>query len=862
MTNRSHHARTHYELPPVVSGYAMDGAWSVVVPETVDRTNRVANPSLEINTTGYTVVGTGATIARSTAKQRRGAYSLLMTPGASPGDDGFYYGTVATVSGESLMWSFDIWAPGGVPLRAFWSDTSGVQVGTAVLFYGAGDWRRVQVPWHETSTTTRRLYVRKNLPITSANTGVFYIDGMLVVDAIAEFKYFDGDTPGFVFNQVDFYWNGTPHGSTSTMRAHTRAGGRIVTLASLGFTLTAMLGLGLGTPANIAIPLALGGGEHYQRTLGGARSFDLVGALQAGSGLELDRMNAALSAALDVRRQPVTQPLLLQYEPVNECGDAIGKRVEIKCSLEGGLEGQRVSDYQERLDLRFRIHLPIMGALDGTEGSALDVRDTLSAAENIVRRDRDGIWSDLQTGLSALVRAALWLPDGRLLVGGDFVDAGGVADADFLAVYDPVTDTFAALNATPLSSTVYSLLNLPDGTVAIGGNFLNAGGDANADYLCRLNLTTGAFSAFNATPLNLNVIDMALLPNGDIALAGTFTDAGGDANADKLARMNGLTFAFSAFTTTPLNNAAYAVEVAANNDLYVGGIFTNAGGSAAADYFTYLAAPNYTAFLTPGGPIAAALNPALNGSVRVVRRLSNGNLLVGGEFTSVNLQTDSAYLTLFNGSFYSNAVKNLNAPVFDVAEIVPGTSLITGDFTSINGVALFGNMFLLSGSTVQPLDIAFSNTVVNAYTGVGLSGSIAVGYESIGTAAYTSGTTAVTNSGSEPTKPVIVITHPTTATLTAPLYSIRNLTTHQVISFNLTLLIGETVTLDFARRTFTSNIRGNLAGTVLPGSNFDSFVLVPGPNRLNIFSSLASGSLPDAYAYWTPGYASLADASR
>lgn len=852
------YGRRYSAPPPVVAGYAQDARVSVIMPPTTAIINLVANPSVEVNTTGYTA-GAGS-LARVTTKQRRGAYSLQYTPSAAV-NDGFYYGTVSVAAGVLYPWSFDFWGAAGYKYKAYWATTAGAQLSTAVQFIGAGRWQRIQVPWIETSSTTRRLYVVKD---NQANTRPFYVDGMLIpsgANDFEEWRYFDGDTDGFVPNQVDFYWNGTPHGSTSTMRPNSRAGGRVIPLARYGFTLLALLGLGMKTPNNINLPLALPGGAQYQRTLAPVNDFSLVGYVNGVSGLDLRQKQMALRNLLDVRQQPVTQPLLLQYEPLDDCGEASGERVEVQCSFSGGLEGQWDNNYQENVNLKFTVFLPYVAALYGTVGASLDVRDQFTAGY-VAKRDVNGVWSALQTsGLGASVSAIATMPDGRYLIGGSFTNAGGVADADYLAYYDPVTDVFSAVNATPLNNAVTSILLLPSGNVLIGGAFTNAGGDANADALALITTSTGAFSSLNATPLNNLVNALALLQDGNVAVGGSFTNAGGDPNADYLCKLTISTGAFSSFSATLLNGSVNALATTIWGDLYVGGAFTNVGGFAEQDYLTVLRSP-YTSFQRLMG------NTALNGQVLTIKPVSDGSVLIGGQMTDVNGDTTWDYLirsiqappgnTTELPLLWSKPFSSIDNAVYAIAEAQPGTVLVGGQFTSVAGVALFDGLFQYTGATLLPIDLDLPGSITVGSIAGRPTGEVVIGFFTTGTAS-TSGTTTVTNPGTAPSQPVIVIQHPTTASLTAPLYSIRNLTTGKIVSFNLTLLIGETVTIDFGQGTITSDLRGNLISTILPGSNFDTFALVPGPNIINIFSSLSSGSLPSAYLYWTPLYASVAD---
>ena len=73
----------------------------------------------------------------------------------------------------------------------------------------------------------------------------------------------------------------------------------------------------------------------------------------------------------------------------------------------------------------------------------------------------------------------------------------------------------------------------------IGGAFINADG-ANGDYICYWN--GAAFKSFydlGATELNNSVESIDINPNGTIIIGGQFIDAGGDPEADGVAAWRG-----------------------------------------------------------------------------------------------------------------------------------------------------------------------------------------------------------------------------------------------------------------------------------------------------------------------------------
>jgi len=118
------------------------------------------------------------------------------------------------------------------------------------------------------------------------------------------------------------------------------------------------------------------------------------------------------------------------------------------------------------------------------------------------------------------------------------------------------------------------------GNVYVGGWFHDAGDVANADHIARWDGST-----WHALGAGLNDIVYAIAVAGPYVYAGgTFTDAGGVANADRVARWGGYWWIGSGWDALDpgLNNAVYAIAVE-GPDVYAGGDFTDAGGNASAD---------------------------------------------------------------------------------------------------------------------------------------------------------------------------------------------------------------------------------------------------------------------------------------
>src|SRR3954454_4145730 len=82
-----------------------------------------------------------------------------------------------------------------------------------------------------------------------------------------------------------------------------------------------------------------------------------------------------------------------------------------------------------------------------------------------------------------LVASALAVSSGAVYVGGEFTDAGGLPDADRIAVWNGSSWSAVSSSASQISNGRVSAIAVSAGKVYAGGNFQNAGGRANADNL-------------------------------------------------------------------------------------------------------------------------------------------------------------------------------------------------------------------------------------------------------------------------------------------------------------------------------------------------------------------------------------------
>ena len=184
------------------------------------------------------------------------------------------------------------------------------------------------------------------------------------------------------------------------------------------------------------------------------------------------------------------------------------------------------------------------------------------------------------------------------------------------------------------------------GQLLVGGKFTNAGGIADADRIASWNGT--AWSAISPTALNGDVMAIETA-GGFIFAGGIFTNAGGDPNADFLARWNGATwqpFCTPAVPGPSINGTVTSLQ-AIGGTLYVGGEFLNGAGNANADFLL-------ACDLASGASSDTVATQAFSGPVYALTADSNGRLYAAGNFINLDSNSASDYIASFAGGVWTN----------------------------------------------------------------------------------------------------------------------------------------------------------------------------------------------------------------
>lgn len=816
-------------VPEVGNGYPIDGEWEIIVP--IARTNEVLNPSFETNTTGYTA-GAGS-LVRSTTKQYHGVYSGAYTPSAAV-NDGFFYGTISTTSGQFRAISCKFFGQANVPYALTFATTAGVDL-VKYEFRATGRWQWIWIYYVETSTTTRRIYFRKN---GSSDTHVFYVDGVqseVINTGESVSTYIDGDQQGFLANQfpIPYGWYGTPHASSSFRTVLTRAGGYVIPFKKYSFLLTAVIGLGLATPQNVTTEYAQLDGGYPQYSRKPTSQFSVVGNVSGSTYPELRRNRSGLGQYFDRDAGLPDQTLLLRYRHTDSCGNVLSDTVALPCKYVTGWDGQADNHFAQGISITFETYLPNV-TTENLGGTALNIQSSLNNVQGILQRSPSGTWSAMGTGgtsggASTIVRGL----DGKIYAGGDFTQMGGVANTNAIAVWDPVAGSWAAMGTGAAGGTVvYSLSVMPNGDIIAVGNFTSMGGVANTSRIAKWN--GSAWSSISSAFVGTEIVTTAVSATGVLYVGGTFSSVGGVA-ATNVTSYNG-----SAWVAVGAGIAAGGVFdlLCSGTTIYAAveasGVYKSTGGN-----FTSIGA-------TTTEPNSLAMDAA-------------GNLYAAGNFTLIG-GISANNIAKYNGVTWSplgtgltGGVVARNALFFDAQ----GLLTVGGTFTTAGGIVVPGRSARWNGASWVFIDVipdAASPTIRNGF--MSPDGTFYLGLNNSAGTATVPGVTTGTNNGTTITYPTITIRGPSSGS--SRIYSIYNGTTKKSIFLNLTVNAGETCKLVFQpdALSFVSDFQGNLQSTILPGSNEADFFMAKGANS---FSFLSANSTVTAIEQWQLAYTSLDD---
>lgn len=295
-----------------------------------------------------------------------------------------------------------------------------------------------------------------------------------------------------------------------------------------------------------------------------------------------------------------------------------------------------------------------------------------------------------------VLSSVAWDPDGAgpaspvLVIGGNFTRAGGVF-ADRVATFDPASGSWSALG-NGLSGNVWALTVLPTGQLLAAGEFVSSG-SASVRGLAQWSGTS--WIPLGGSLGNGYLRALLVAPGGDLIVGGDFTSIGGVA-ARRVARWNGTTWSplGAGIGSATLNSGSVnALALYPNGDLAVGGRFSLAGGSLSAGLARWNGSNWVSLASSLGGSVPFGPQP----SVEALLALPSGDLLVGGRFDQLDSWLPAKNLAIRTASGWSLPCSTMGTPAGLQFPLVAnlrfdgtGAVIVGGAFTHVDGIPTNG----------------------------------------------------------------------------------------------------------------------------------------------------------------------------
>src|ERR1044071_161095 len=241
---------------------------------------------------------------------------------------------------------------------------------------------------------------------------------------------------------------------------------------------------------------------------------------------------------------------------------------------------------------------------------------------NIARLDpRTGLADSFDPNADGGVSAITIDAGGQILVGGGFTNSGGQLRNHIARLHG---NTGMADSFDPNADGAVRVITIDaDNRILTGGDFSNIGGQER-DHVARLNHNSGLADAFDPRTFGLGetIRTVVLLPDSTILSCGFYYRRTGMHRLDPLTGL--------ILPTPNVDATVTSVGLRASGEILVGGTFSSAGGVYPPR--RYVAEFDGTTFALD------SFDPGANGRVYAMVLQPGGDVLIGGEFTTIGGQ--------------------------------------------------------------------------------------------------------------------------------------------------------------------------------------------------------------------------------
>jgi uncharacterized delta-60 repeat protein len=304
--------------------------------------------------------------------------------------------------------------------------------------------------------------------------------------------------------------------------------------------------------------------------------------------------------------------------------------------------------------------------------------------------------------------------DGKIVIVGFFTEFNGATVNYIVRLNSDGTrdTTFTTNNGSGFNSYTLSVAIQSDGKIVLGGDFIEFNG-ATVNRIVRLNSNgtiDTAFATNTGSGANQPISSLAIQSDGKIIVGGSFTTFNG-VTVNRIVRLNSdgtRDASFNVNTGSGFNDRPYSMALQSDGKIIVGGLLTSFNGTAV-NYIVRLNS-NGTRDTTFTTNMGTGLNyPTFGtGGVYSLAIQSDGKIFVGGNFTSLN-NTATNYIVRLNSdgtkdtAFVTNIGSGFNRSVRSLAIQSDGKIIVGGSFNSLNGIGVSGAVRLNLDGTVHTI---------------------------------------------------------------------------------------------------------------------------------------------------------------
>ncbi len=360
------------------------------------------------------------------------------------------------------------------------------------------------------------------------------------------------------------------------------------------------------------------------------------------------------------------------------------------------LANTTLAQYPGQLDLTFN---PLGGATQAVRASAIQPDGKIMVGGNflsfngvssynrIVRLNTNGTPDTTfkpGTGFNGDVTSIVVQPDSKIIVGGVFSSYNGVSRNGIIRLNSDGTPDATFDPGTGFDGYVFTLALQQDGKILVAGQYSTFNGVSRSN-LARLN-TDGTLDTAFVPGFNYKNFALALQPDGKIIVGGAFNVCNGIPRSC-IARLNIDGTIDTTFDPgTGFNANLNALALRPDGKVIAGGAFITFNG----------VSRNYIACLNADGTLDTTFDPGtgFNNTVHALATQPDGKVIVGGWFTSFNGLQNNYFIRLnMDGSKDTgfDTGTGVHSPIFTITKQPDEKkAIIGGMFFAYNSIVRYG----------------------------------------------------------------------------------------------------------------------------------------------------------------------------